>query len=81
MHLVNIFEAKAKLSKLLKSIESGREQEVVITRNGKPIARLVSLKSSPADKRIGVAKGKFKVPESIDADNEVIRKLFTEGHE
>lgn len=81
MHSVNIFEAKTKLSKLLESIESGREQEVVIARNGKPIARLVSLKNSPVDTRIGVAKGKFQVPESIDADNEVIHKLFTEGHE
>ena len=81
MHSVNIFEAKTKLSKLLESIESGREQEVVIARNGKAVARLVSLKSSPVEKRIGVAKGKYQVPESIDADNEVIRKLFTEGHE
>lgn len=31
--------------------------------------------------RIAVAKGKFKVPESIDFVNEVIRKRFTEGHE
>ncbi|MBI5075055.1 MAG: type II toxin-antitoxin system prevent-host-death family antitoxin [Nitrospirae bacterium] len=45
MHPVNIFEAKAKLSKLIESIESGREQGVVITRNGKPVARLVSLKA------------------------------------
>ncbi len=46
-----------------------------------PIASLVSLKSSPVEKRIEVAKGKFQVPESIDADNEVIHKRFTEGHE
>jgi prevent-host-death family protein len=81
MHSVNIFEAKTNLSKLLESIESGREHEVVIARNGKPIARLVSLNPLPVDKRIGVAKGKFHVPESIDADNDAIRKLFTEGHE
>lgn len=81
MQAVNIFEAKTNLSKLLESIESGREQEVIIVRNGKPVARLVALKNSPVDKRIGVAKGKFQAPESIDADNEVIHKLFTEGHE
>lgn len=81
MHSVNIFEAKTNLSKLLESIESGREHEVVIARNGKPVARLVALNQLPVDKRIGVAKGKFHVPESIDADNDVIHKLFTEGHE
>lgn len=81
MPSVNIFEAKTNLSKLLESIESGREQEVIIARNGKPIARLVALNTFPADKRIGVAKGKFRVPDSIDADNDAIHKLFTEGHE
>lgn len=81
MHSVNIFEAKTNLSKLLESIESGREHEVVIARNGKPVARLVALNQLPVDKRIGVAKGKFHVPESIDADNDAIHKLFIEGHE
>lgn len=81
MQAVNIFEAKTNLSKLLESIESGREHEVVIARNGKPVARLVSLTVLPVDKRIGVAKGKFRVPESTDVDNETIHKLFTEGHE
>ena len=81
MRSVNIFEAKTNLSKLLESIESGREHEVVIARNGKPVARLVSLNPLPVDKRIGVAKGKFQVPESIDADNDAIHNLFTEGHE
>ena len=81
MRSVNIFEAKTNLSKLLESIESGREHEVVIARNGKPVARLVSLNPLPVDKRIGVAKGKFHVSESIDADNDAIHKLFTEEHE
>lgn len=81
MQSVNIFEAKTNLSKLLESIESGREREVVIARNGKPVARLVPVNAMPVDKRIGVAKGKFHVPESIDADNDTIRKIFTEGHE
>ncbi|MDO8281995.1 MAG: type II toxin-antitoxin system prevent-host-death family antitoxin [Thermodesulfovibrionia bacterium] len=81
MQSVNIFEAKTNLSKLLESIESGRENEIVIARNGKPVARLVSLSPLPVDKRIGVAKGKFNVPESIDADNDSIHKLFTGVHE
>ena len=80
MHSVNIFEAKTNLSKLLESIESGREHEVVIARNGKPVARLVAVSEPPADKRIGVAKGKFRAPDSIDKDNKAILKLFTKGH-
>lgn len=77
MQSVNIFEAKTNLSKLLETIESGREQEIVIARHGRPVARLVSIGIQPADKRIGVAKGKFTVPDSIDADNVIIQRLFS----
>ena len=80
MHLVNIFEAKTNLSKLLESIESGREHEVIIARHGKPVARLVAVSEPPSDKRIGVAKGKFHVPASIDKDNKTILKLFTKAN-
>ena len=37
--LVNVHDAKAKLSKLIAAVESG--EDVVIARNGKPIVRLV----------------------------------------
>jgi prevent-host-death family protein len=39
MHHVGAFEAKNKLSALLDRVERG--EEIVITRHGKPIARLV----------------------------------------
>lgn len=36
---VGIFEAKAQLSQLVQAVEDG--EEVVLTRHGKPVARLV----------------------------------------
>ena len=39
MHAMSVAEAKAHLSELLSQVESG--DEVVITRRGRPIARLV----------------------------------------
>ena len=39
MESIGIYEAKSKLSKLVERAESGRE--VVITRRGKPVAKLV----------------------------------------
>ena len=39
MVTVNVHEAKTNLSRLLKQAETG--EEVVIARNGKPVARLV----------------------------------------
>lgn len=76
MLTVNMLEAKSNLSKLVEQVESGAEAEVIIARNGKPAARLVRIGGVKAGKRIGVAKGHFKVPDSIDMDNERIAKLF-----
>ncbi len=77
MSTVNMLEAKTTLSKLVDQVESGLEPEIIIARNGKPAAKLVRIdaKISP-EKRIGVAKGAFVVPDDIDADNATIAKLF-----
>jgi prevent-host-death family protein len=45
---VNIAEAKAKLSALIEAAERG--EEVIIARNGKPVARLNSVGSWPRRK-------------------------------
>ena len=39
MHVVGVFEAKNRLTSLLDEVQQG--QEVMITRHGKPVARLV----------------------------------------
>jgi prevent-host-death family protein len=73
MPLFNMLEAKSNLSRLVESVETGAEAEIIIARNGRPAARLVPIKTVPTGKRIGIAKGKFIVPDNIDA---VIAKLF-----
>ena len=77
MKIVQIFEAKTHLSKLVEEVETGAEQEIIIARHGRPVARLVALSEEPAAScRVGVAKGLFLVPPSIDNDNEAIARLF-----
>lgn len=76
MNSVNIHEAKTHLSSLIESIEQGKEREIVIARNGRPAARLVPLESAPVKKRIGIAKGKIKVPDDIDKHNDEVARLF-----
>jgi prevent-host-death family protein len=76
MPVVNMLEAKSNLSRLVEAVESGTESEIIIARNGKPAAKLVPLTPLPAGLRIGIAKGRFSVPDDIDADNEAIEKLF-----
>ncbi|MFA7506487.1 MAG: type II toxin-antitoxin system Phd/YefM family antitoxin, partial [Burkholderiaceae bacterium] len=65
MSSVNMLQAKSSLSRLVEAIESGREREIIIARNGRPAAKLVPMDAMPAGKRIGVAKGKFEVPDDI----------------
>lgn len=57
---VNMHQAKSSLSKLVADLESGAEKEIVISRNGKPVAKLVPMEQ-PAKKRrlLGIAEGKF----------------------
>jgi prevent-host-death family protein len=75
MSMVNMHEAKTRLSQLVNAVQTGAEPEIVISRNGVPAARLVPM---PARKRLrwGLAKGKWKAPDDIDALNPEIEKLF-----
>lgn len=79
MKSVNMLQAKSSLSRLVEAIEQGREREIVIARNGRPAAKLVAVDSASVGKRIGIAKGKFKVPDSIDTHNEEVARLFLGG--
>lgn len=75
MSPVNMHEAKSSLSRLVAAIEAGTESEIIIARDGHPAARLVPI-ASGAKKRIGVAAGKFQVPDDIDGQNAEIEALF-----
>jgi antitoxin (DNA-binding transcriptional repressor) of toxin-antitoxin stability system len=77
MHQVNIFQAKTELSKLISALENGTDDEIIIARNGKPVAKLLKWEEKSAASRIGVAKGKFRVPDDFNADNGLIEVLFT----
>lgn len=76
MQSVNMLQAKSSLSRLVEAIEQGQEREIIIARNGRPAAKLVPIDNVSAGKRIGIAKGKFKVPDSIDAHNEEVARMF-----
>ncbi len=75
MQTVSLFDAKTHLSRLVEQIASGQESEIVISRNGKPVARMLPI---PADatRRIGIARGEFEVPDDIDQDNAEVAELF-----
>ncbi len=76
--IVNMRDAKTSLSKLVRALETGHATEFIIARAGRPAARLVPLQSASADRdrRIGVAKGRFDVPDDIDQSEKEVAELF-----
>lgn len=74
---VNILEAKTDFSKLVRLLESKREDTIVVARAGKPVVQITLYKEKPVSKRIGIAKGKFKAPADFDRDNEEIAAMLT----
>ena len=73
---VNILEAKTNLSNLVRLIETGKEERIIIARYGKPVVKMVVYNDAPVSKRIGVAKGKLKSPVDLDRHNDEIAELF-----
>jgi len=62
---VNIHEAKTHLSRLVEEVAAGAE--VIIAKAGKPIARLTPISAPVRKKRLGLLKGRIKVPEDFNA--------------
>ena len=62
MPVVNVHEAKTHLSRLLAQVEAG--EEVVIARNGKPVARLVSVRRR-GKRQFGSMKGRIRLDDSF----------------
>lgn len=63
METVNVHEAKTHLSRLLERVEAG--EEVIIARNGRPVARLVALGAQP--RTPGRLKGQIRIGKNFDA--------------
>jgi prevent-host-death family protein len=61
---VGVHEAKTHLSRLLELVSAG--EEVVITRRGEEVARLVA--ASPSEgRRLGIDRDRYVVPDDFDA--------------
>lgn len=75
MQTVSLFDAKTHLSRLVDQIATGAETEIVISRNGKPVARVLPIQPDTS-RRIGIARGEFEVPDDIDAHNAEVAALF-----
>ena len=79
MMQVNIVEAKTDFSKLVRILETKREDSITVSRNGQPIVRMTLINEIPVSKRIGAGKGRFAIHGDFDADNAEISEALTGG--
>ncbi|AWP24984.1 type II toxin-antitoxin system Phd/YefM family antitoxin [Acidiferrobacter sp. SPIII_3] len=77
MHTMNLADAKARLSKILNEVEAG--EEVIITRHGIPIARVVPARG-PRKPLQSLATFRAQFPPVRQSNVELIRALRGEGY-
>ncbi len=65
MATVNIYDAKTRLSQLVDQAAAG--EDVVVSRNGKPLARLTRLEQPKRAVRYGLLKGRIRIAADFDA--------------
>jgi antitoxin (DNA-binding transcriptional repressor) of toxin-antitoxin stability system len=65
METVNIYDAKTRLSQLVEKAASG--EDVVVSRNGKPLVRITRLVVPKRRIKFGFLKGKLTIPADFDA--------------
>jgi len=68
-------EAKTQFSKLVASALNG--EEIIITKSGKSVVKLVPILSEKPKRRIGVLKGEIKIADDSDAPlpEEILRSF------
>jgi prevent-host-death family protein len=74
MQLFNVHEAKTQFSKLLDRVAAG--EEIVIARNGKPVARLSAVAGEMPPRQPGALKGKIWIADNFDEFDEELEELF-----
>ena len=62
----NMYEAKTNLSKISKLLEDGKEDVIIISRNGKPVLKVTLYDNDTRRNFFGCAKGMFNIPDNFD---------------
>lgn len=64
MELVGIYEAKTRLSEMVRNALNG--EEVIITRHGKPAVRLVPVETVGGKRDLGFFRDQVRIAEDFD---------------
>ena len=64
MALINVYEAKTRLSRLIDRAADG--EEIIIARHGRPVARLVPYRAPAKPRRLGALRGRVRMADDFD---------------
>ena len=73
---IDIEQCKEQFAELLGKLQLGDERQIIITRHGMPIAKLTDYYTQPLQRRTGLAKGKFVIPDDWDVKDAEIAEMF-----
>lgn len=76
-HVVNTHQAKSRLSELIREAEAG--VDVIVARNGKPVARIVPWSPEPPARRPGAWAGRVEGSENAVVSDDEITTMFTDS--
>jgi prevent-host-death family protein len=76
MTTVNMHEAKTRLSQLVAKVEAG--EEIIISRDGKPVAKLTQIDVSPGAK-FGSMKDQIWISPAFDDPDPDLEHFFDDG--
>jgi prevent-host-death family protein len=74
MRKVSLGEAQAGLVDLVNEALAG--EEVVISREGRPLVRLMPVSAVRGERRFGIDQGKFVVPDTFNDPDPELERLF-----
>ncbi len=74
MKNANIHEAKTHLSKLIESVLAG--EDVIISKAGKPLVRLIPYQGATQPRTPGIWKGRIKIASDFDSESDEINAMF-----
>ena len=73
-HIVNTHEAKSRLSQLIREAENGTE--VIVARNGQPVAKIIPWPPARPSRTAGAWRGRVDYNDDIIGSDPAVTALF-----
>ena len=77
--IVNTHEAKSRLSELIREAEQGHD--VIVARNGQPVAKIIAWPPAHPERRAGAWAGRVRIDDDIVGPDPDIAATFGESAE